>query len=107
MTLKEKWKQTNLSDFDIYNKVTDSPCYIHNKNGIHTNVIMKNFIEMQIEMLKKAIQDGVIAKDSSLIEDQKEGIVQIIIKFYEIMGLPVNSTQIGAEVDKRFAEEFD
>ncbi len=68
---------------------------------------MKSFIEKQIELLKYAIQEGVISKDSSLLEEQKEKIIQIIGEYYEEKGMPVNYSQIGAEIDKRFAEEFE
>ena len=67
----------------------------------------KSFLDVQIELLKKAIQDGTIAKDSPLFEEQKENIIQMIQKSLEIIGIPANLSQIGAEIDKRFAEEFD
>ena len=68
---------------------------------------MKSFIDKQIELLKYAIQEGVISKDSSLLEEQKEKIIQIIGEYYEEKGMPVNYSQIGAEIDKIFAEEFE
>ena len=69
--------------------------------------MVTTILDGQIELLKKAIQGGVITKDSPLLEEQKEGIIQMFGKIFEIIGIPANLSEIEAEVDKRFSEEFD
>ena len=34
-----------------------------------------NYLSKQIEMLKKAIEDGIVKKDDPILLEQKEGII--------------------------------
>lgn len=66
-----------------------------------------SFIERQIEMLKDAIEKGIITKDSPLILEQKEGIIDMLFDMYEATGANLSKSEIGARVDKLFADKLD
>ena len=58
------------------------------------------FLSDQIKMLRKAIKDGSIPYDKKLLQEQKEGGIDKIIEY----GCQHNQSEIGAIVDKLFAE---
>ena len=65
-----------------------------------------SFIERQIEMLKDAIEKGIITKDSPLISEQKEIIIDMLFEMYEAIGANLSKSEIGARVDKLFADKL-
>ena len=66
-----------------------------------------SFLEDQIGMLKNAIENGIISKDSPLIQKQKELIINMMYNMSKFSGANVSKSQIGASVDKAFADELD
>ena len=65
------------------------------------------FLRNQIEMLKYAIDKGIITKDSPLMLEQKRMIIEMIFEMHNgIKGGPSKSL-IGAIIDKLFADELD
>ncbi len=66
-----------------------------------------SFLEDQIGMLKNAIENGIISKDCSLIQEQKELIINMMYNMSKFSGANVSKSQIGASVDKAFADELD
>ena len=66
-----------------------------------------SFLEDQIGMLKNAIENGIISKDSPLIQEQKELIINMMYNMSKFSGANVSKSQIGASVDKAFADELD
>lgn len=66
-----------------------------------------SFIENQISMLKNAIENGIISKDSPLIQEQKELIINMMYNMSKFSGANDTKSQIGASVDKVFADELD
>jgi uncharacterized protein YeaC (DUF1315 family) len=58
------------------------------------------FLSDQIKMLRKAIKDGSIPYDEKLLQEQKEGVIDEIMEY----GCHYNKSEIGAIVDKLFAE---
>lgn len=66
-----------------------------------------SFLENQISMLKNAIENGIISKDSPLIQEQKELIINMMYNMSKFSGANVSKSQIGASVDKAFADELD
>lgn len=63
-----------------------------------------SFIKSQIEMLKDAIDNGIVTKDSPLILEQKERIIDMLFDMYSATGVELSKSQIGASVDKIFAD---
>ena len=66
-----------------------------------------SFLEDQIGMLKNAIENGIISKDCPLIQKQKELIINMMYNMSKFSGANVSKSQIGASVDKAFADELD
>ena len=66
-----------------------------------------SFLEDQIGMLKNAIENGIISKDSPLIQEQKELIIDMMYNMSKFSGANDTKSQIGASVDKAFADELD
>lgn len=63
-----------------------------------------SFIKSQVEMLKDAIDNGIVTKDSTLILEQKERIIDMLFDMYNATGVELSRSQIGASVDKIFAD---
>lgn len=63
-----------------------------------------SFIKSQVEILKDAIDHGIVAKDSTLILEQKERIIDMLFDMYNATGVELPKSQIGASVDKIFAD---
>lgn len=63
-----------------------------------------SFINSQIELLKDAIDKGLVTKDSPLILEQKERIIDMLSEMYNATGVEIPKSQIGSSVDKLFAE---
>ena len=66
-----------------------------------------SFLENQISMLKNAIENGIISKDSPLIQEQKELIINMMYNMSKFSEANDTKSQIGASVDKAFADELD
>lgn len=66
-----------------------------------------SFLEDQIGLLKNAIENGIISKDCPLIQKQKELIINMMYNMSKFSGANVSKSQIGASVDKAFADELD
>ena len=66
-----------------------------------------SFLENQISMLKNAIENGIISKDSPLIQEQKELIINMMYNMSKFRGENDAKSRIGASVDKAFADELD
>ena len=66
-----------------------------------------SFLEDQIGMLKNAIENGIISKDSPLIQEQKELIINMMYNMSKFSGANDTKSQIDASVDKAFADELD
>lgn len=66
-----------------------------------------SFLENQISLLKNAIENGIIRKDCSLIQEQKKLIIDMMYNMSKFSGANVSKSQIGASVDKAFADELD
>ena len=66
-----------------------------------------SFLEDQIGMLKNAIENGIISKDCPLIQKQKELIINMMYNMSKFSGANVSKSQIGASVEKAFADELD
>lgn len=66
-----------------------------------------SFLEDQIGMLKNAIENGIISKDSPLIQEQKKLIINMMYNMSKFRGANETESQIGASVDKAFADELD
>lgn len=66
-----------------------------------------SFLENQISMLKNAIENGIISKDSPLIQEQKELIINMMYNMSKFRGENDTKSRIGASVDKAFADELD
>ena len=66
-----------------------------------------SFLENQISMLKNAIENGIISKDSPLIQEHKELIINMMYNMSKFSGANDTKSQIGASVDKAFADELD
>lgn len=66
-----------------------------------------SFLEDQICMLKNAIENGIISKDSPLIQEQKELIIDMMYNMSKFRGENDTRSHIGASVDKAFADELD
>lgn len=64
------------------------------------------FIDQQLELLREVINDGILPRESSLIEEQKEKIIEMVYQYHEMIGLPFDRTMIGAAIDKKFADEL-
>ena len=56
---------------------------------------------------KKSIDNGVISKDSPLIIEQKEVIIETLFDLHHDKGIEVPKTQIGTYVDKIFADVLE
>ena len=65
------------------------------------------FIENQIDMLKQTITDGVVSKDSPILIEQKELIIDFVCEINETMNIETDKSKVGAIVDKCFAELLD
>ena len=63
-----------------------------------------SLIKSQVEMLKDAIDNGIVTKDSTLILEQKERIIDMLFDMYNATGVELSRSQIGASVDKIFAD---
>ena len=66
-----------------------------------------SFLENQISMLKNAIENGIIRKDCPLIQEQEELIIDMMYNMSKFRGANDTKSQIGASVDKAFADELD
>ena len=66
-----------------------------------------SFLEEQIGLIKNAIDNGIISKDCPLIQKQKELIINMMYNMSKFSGANVSKSQIGASVDKAFADELD
>lgn len=66
-----------------------------------------SFLEDQICMLKNAIENGTIRKDCPLIQEQKKLIIDMLYNMSKFRGANDTRSQIGASVDKAFADELD
>ena len=66
-----------------------------------------SFLENQISMLKNDIENGIISKDSPLIQEQKELIINMMYNMSKFSGANDTKSKIGASVDKAFADELD
>lgn len=62
------------------------------------------FIEKQTSMLKSAIEEGTLSKESPLIHEQKELLIEML---YELAtNSDFEKEEIGLQVDKMFADEL-
>ena len=66
-----------------------------------------SFLEEQIGLIQNAIDKGIISKDSPLIQEQKELIINMMYNMSKFSGANDTKSQIGASVDKAFADELD
>ena len=66
-----------------------------------------NYLDKQLKMLKEAINNGTLSKDDNNLSEQKNLIIDRIIKLHRSMGVKVNSTQVELIVNKKFEEELD
>lgn len=65
------------------------------------------FLQSQIEVAKNAIDEDIVAKNDSIISEQKEKIIEMIFEMHNgIKGGPSKS-KIGAIIDKLFADVLD
>lgn len=65
-----------------------------------------SFLETQINLLKECLSNGTLQVDSPLIQEQKEAIIEAMARIIEFSGYFVNRSELGAYVDKRFADEL-
>lgn len=65
-----------------------------------------SFLETQINLLKECLSNGTVQVDSPLIQEQKETIIEAMARIIEFSGYFVNRSELGAYVDKRFADEL-
>lgn len=65
-----------------------------------------SYLDSQISFLQKAIKNGVITKDCPLLIEQKDSIIEVMARMIESSGYPINRSELGAYVDKRFADEL-
>ncbi len=65
---------------------------------------MMNTLKHQVLSLKESIDKGVISKDSPLIIEQKEEIIEILFERHCAKGVEVSKSLLGAYVDKIFAD---
>ena len=66
-----------------------------------------SFLSNQIEMLKKAIENGIVEKEDPILLEQKEGIIDQLFLICQAFGISKSKSQISQEVDKIFADELD
>lgn len=66
----------------------------------------ESYLESQISFLRKAINERIITKDSTLLQEQKELIIDQIASMIKMSGYPINKSEIGAFVDKQFTEQL-
>lgn len=67
---------------------------------------MKEYIMKQVNLLKEAIDNGIISKDSPLILEQKELLIDILYELAISKGIKTEKETIALEVDKIFADEL-
>ncbi|MBQ6226769.1 MAG: hypothetical protein IJJ73_10760 [Bacteroidaceae bacterium] len=67
---------------------------------------MKEYIMKQVNLLKEAIENGDISKDSPLILEQKELLIDILYDLAISKGIKTEKETIALEVDKIFADEL-
>ena len=67
---------------------------------------MKEYIMKQVILLKEAIENGDISKDSPLILEQKELLIDILYDLAISKGIKTEKETIALEVDKIFADEL-
>ncbi len=65
-----------------------------------------DYLSKQIEMLKEAIQKGIVNKNDPILLEQKECIIDQQFFICQTFGIKKSRTQIGAEIDKIFADEL-
>lgn len=65
-----------------------------------------NFIEKQMEMLKDAVDNGIVSKDSPLLLEQKERIIDLVFTINAGLGITIDKSCLGAIVDKLFADKL-
>lgn len=65
-----------------------------------------SYLSIQIEMLKKAIEKGIVEKDNPILREQKEGIIEQQYLICQAFGINKSKTQIDAEINKTFADEL-
>lgn len=53
-----------------------------------------SFIKSHVEMLKDAIDNGIVTKDSPLILEQKERIIDMLFDMYNATGVKLSKSQI-------------
>ena len=66
-----------------------------------------SFLENQISMLKNAIENGIISKDSHLISYHKQLIIYMLDNMFKLAGKTVSMSRTEAYVNKVFADELD
>lgn len=66
----------------------------------------KEYTMKQANLLKEAIDNGIISKDSPLILEQKELLIDILYELAISKGIKTERGIIGLEVDKIFADEL-
>jgi hypothetical protein len=66
-----------------------------------------SFLEEQIGLIKNAIDNGIISKDSHLISYHKQLIIYMLDDMFKLAGKTVSISRIEAYVNKAFADELD
>lgn len=66
----------------------------------------KEYTMKQANLLKEAIDNGIISKDSPLILEQKELLIDILYELAITKGIKTEKETIALEVDKIFADEL-
>lgn len=64
-------------------------------------------LNTQVKMLKEAINDGIIDKNGPIIQEQKNGLIDLFYHVNQIRGNDVSKSEIGAIIDKAFADYLD
>lgn len=65
---------------------------------------MMSLLKSQVLFLKESIENGIISKDSPLIFEQKEKIIEILFDMHCNNGIEIPKPQLGVYVDKIFAD---
>lgn len=64
------------------------------------------FIKKQTSLLKSAIEEGSLSKESPLIHEQKELLIEMLYELATNSGFEKEKGEIGLQVDKIFADEL-